>query len=235
MFFKEMEYLAIIWKTIGGEKIYKTPSGWPLTRKARELADKFDKILCREIKKISKQLQQEGYFGMKPGLPKYYLLGKSLQFVKDLKYRSICDPDIENIWRAFYDYAPKLAQRKMPKTDERSIGKRNFFLMCYRLGQLSNETVEKLGTWTNYEDVYMVFAASPHLWKDWARLLNWIISKSEEEGKINREMLRKTLKAFRKILGKKSRFKRETTVLSDAELTMLLNSAVNSLHSNNIT
>ena len=199
--------MAIIWKTVNGEKIYKTPSGLPLTRKSRELADKFDKILSRKIREVNKQLRKEGYFKMKLGLPKYYLLGKSLQFIKDINYRSKCDPDIENIWRALYDYAPKLAQRKMPKSEERTIGKRNFFLMCYRLGQLSDEPVEKLGTWTNYEDIYMVFAASPHLWKDWGWLLNWIISKSEEQGKINRDMLRKTLKAFRKILGKKPHFK----------------------------
>ena len=38
-------------------------------------------------------------------------------------------------------------------------------------------------------------------------------------------MLRQTLKAFRKVLGKKPKMKRDTTVLSDAELTRLLDSA----------
>jgi hypothetical protein len=226
MRFFERVNLAIIWKTSDGEKIYKTPSGWPLTKKARELADEFDGILRRKISRIIKQLRREGYFKMKPGLVKYYRLGKSLQFVKDLRLRSKCDPDLENVWRALYDYAPELSQRKMPKSQERSSGKRNFFLMCFRLGQLSDKTIEKMGTWTNYEDIYMAFAGSPHLWKDWERLLNWILTNSEENGKINRDRLRRTLRALRKVLGKKPRVKRDTTVLSDAELLRLLESAI---------
>lgn len=221
--------MAVIWKTASGEKAYKTPSGWPLTKKARELADEFDGILSRKVKRIIRQLRKEGYFKMKPSLSKYHHLGKSLQFVKDLRLRSKCDPDLENIWQAFYYYAPSLAQRKMPKSEERTVGKRNFFLMCYRLGQLSDETVKKMGTWTNYEDIYMVFAGSPYLWKDWGRLLKWILTKSEENGRIDRNMLRKTLKALRKVLGKKPRVKRDTTVLSDAELLRLLESAMDNL------
>lgn len=218
--------MAVIWKTSDGERIYKAPSGWSLIgKRPRELADEFDKILSRKMQRLVKQLRKEGYFKMKPGLPKYYQLGKSLQFIKDLRLRSKCDPDLENIWRALYDYAPRLAQRKIPKSEERSVGKRNFFLMCYWLGQVSEYTVEKLGTWTNYEDIYMAFAGSPHLWKDWGRLLDWILTKSEENGRIDRDKLRQTLRAFRKVLGKKPKMKRDTTVLSDAELTKLLDSA----------
>jgi hypothetical protein len=221
--------LAIIWKTPSGEKIYKTPSGWPLTKKAHELADEFDKILYRKMKRTIRELRKEGYFKMEPGLPKYYHLGKALQFIRDLRLRSKVDPDLENIWRALYDYAPQLAQRKMPKSEERSIGKRNFFLMCFRLGQLPDKTVERLGTWTNYEDIYMAFAGSPYLWNDWERLLSWILTKSEANGKISRNLLRKTLRAMRKVLGRRPRVKRDTTVLSDAELLKFLNFAVDSL------
>ena len=214
--------MAIIWKTPQGERKYKQPSGWPLTKKAQEMADECDRILGRRVEKMIRQLRKEGYFKMKPGLAKYYHLGKSLHFVKDLKLLSKCDPDLENIWRAFYDYAPKLAQRKMPKSEERTVGKRNFFLMCYRLGQLSEHTVEKMGTWTNWEDIYMAFAGSPHLWKDWKRLLDWILTKSEENGRIDRDKLRKTLRILRKAMGKKSKVKRDTTVLTDSELSKFL-------------
>jgi len=217
--------LAVIWKTSQGEKIYKTPSGWPLTKKAREMADVFDKILSREIEKLTKQLRKEGYFKMKPGLAKYYRLGKALQFVKDLKLLSKCDPDLENIWRAFYDYAPRLAPRKLPNSEERTVGKRNFFLTCYRLGQLNEKTVEKMGNWSNWGDIYMVFAGNPQLWKDWERLVEWISAKSEENGKIDRNKLRQTLKVVRKALGKKPKIKRDTTVLTDNELYLFLNSA----------
>jgi hypothetical protein len=221
--------MAVIWKTPQGERIFRTPSGWPLTKKAQEMANQFDRILSRRIERLVKQLRKDGYFKMKPGLTKYYHLGKSLQFVKELKLISKCDPDLENIWRAFYDYAPKLAQRKMPKSEERTVGKRNFFLMCYRLGQLSDHTVERLNTWTNWEDIYMAFAGSPHLWKDWERLLDWILIKSEENGRIDRNILRQTLRILRKTLGKKSKVKRDTTVLSDAELLKLLDAATKSI------
>lgn len=222
--------MAVIWKTSQGEKIYKTPSGWPLTKKARELADEFDRILSRKIGKLIKQLRKEGYFKMKPGLAKYYRLGKSLQFVKDLKLRSKCDPDLENIWRAFYDYAPKLAPRKLPSSEERTVGKRNFFLTCYRLGQLSDKTVEKMGNWSNWGDIYMVFAGNPQLWKDWERLLSWILIKSENNGKIERDKLRKTLRILRKVMGKKSEVKRDITVLTDDELYKLLDSATKNIN-----
>jgi hypothetical protein len=227
---KSFEYvvvfnLAVLWKTPQGEKIYKTPSGWPLTKKAREQADEFDKILNRKIRRLMKQLRKEGYFKMKPGLPKYHRLGRYLQFVKDLKLRSKCDPDLENIWRAFYDYAPRLAQRKLPKSEERTVGKRNFFLMCYRLGLLSEKAVERMGNWSNWEDIYMVFAGNPQLWKDWERLLSWILRNSENNGKIEREKLRRTLRFFRKLMGKRSKIKRDTTVLTDDELSALLDSA----------
>lgn len=222
--------LAVIWKTSQGEKIYKTPSGWPLTKKAREMADEFDTILTRKMKKVIKQLHKEKYFKMKPGLPKYYLLGKSLQFVKNLKLRSKCDPDLENIWRAFYDYAHKLAPRKLPSSLERTVGKRNFFLMCYRLGQLPEETVEKMGNWSNWGDIYMVFAGNPQLWKDWERLLDWVLIKSEDNGRIDRARLRQTLRILRKVLGKKSEVKRDTTVLTDNELYKLLDSTANNIN-----
>lgn len=216
--------MAIVWKTSDGERIYKTPTGWPLTKKARELADEFDGILGRKMEKMIKQLRKEGYFKVKPGLSKYCHLGKSLQFLKDLRLRSKCDPDLESIWRALYDYAPKLAPRKLPSSQERTVGKRNFFLMCYRLGQLSDKTVEKMGNWSNWGDIYMAFVGNPQLWKDWERLLGWILAKSEDNGRIDRGKLRQALRTMRKIIGKKSRVKRDTTVLNDTELYELLDS-----------
>lgn len=221
--------MAVIWKTSKGEKIYKTPSGWSLTKKARELADEFDRILGRNMERLIKQLRKEGYFKMKPGLAKYYRLGKALQFIKDLKSRSRCDPDLENIWRALYDYAPKLAPRKLPSSEERTVGKRNFFLMCHRLGQLREETVEKMGNWSNWGDIYMVFAGNPRLWDDWERLVVWILQKSELNGKIQRDKLRQTLRSFRKIMGKRSSVKRDTTILTDAELHKLLDFTVKNM------
>lgn len=213
---------AIIWKTSEGEKEYVTPSGWPLTKKARKLAEQFDVILARKMRKVKKMLRKQGYFRMKPGLSKYHLLGKSLQVLDDLKLLSKCDPDRENIWRALYDYAPKLAPRKMPASEERSVGKRNFFLNSYRLGQLSQDTLEKMGTWSNWQDVYMVFAGNPRLWEDWKRVLDWILKRSDKNGKINRTKLREALKVVRKAVGKRAKVKRDTTVLTDSELNELL-------------
>ena len=222
-FLEEVAELAVVWRTAEGEKRYVTPSGWPLTKKGRKLAVEFDSVLSKKMTKVKKELKKQGYFKMKPGLPKYYLLGKALQFVEKLKLRSKCDPDLENIWRALYDHAPKLAPRKIPASEQRTVGKRNFFLNCYRLGQLSQDTIEKLGTWSNWEDIYMVFAANPKLWEDWERLLGWTLKRSEKNGRINRRKLRESLKVLRNAVGKRAKVKRNTTVLTDSELYELLN------------
>jgi len=214
--------LAVVWRTSEGEKKYVTPSGWPLTKKARELAEKLDSVLNRKMDRVMKELRKQGYFKMKPGLSKYHVLGKTLQFLGPLELRKRCDPDFENIWRALYDYAPKLAPRKMPASEQRTVGKRNFFLNCYRLGQLSDDTVEKMGNWSNWEDIYMVFAANPKLWEDWERLLGWILKRAEKNGKIDRGKLRETLKTLRKVVGERTKVKRDTTVLTDSELYELL-------------
>ena len=217
-----MTQLAVVWRTAEGEKKYVTPSGWPLTKKAHELAEEFDSILSKKMNQVKKDLRKQGYFKMKPGLSKYYLLGKALQFLENLELRPKCDPDLENIWRALYDHAPKLAPRKMPASEERTVGKRNFFLNSYRLGQLSQDTLEKMGTWSNWEDIYMVFAANQKLWEDWERLLSWILKSSEKSGKIDRSKLREALKVLRKAVGKKAKVKRDTTVLTNSELYKLL-------------
>ncbi len=217
--------MAVVWRTPEGEKRYVTPSGWPLTKEARELADKFDAVLQKRLVQVKKKLRKQGYFRMKPGLSKYHLLGKALQFLTPLELRKKSDPDFENIWRALYDYSPKLAPRKMPTSEERTVGKRNFFLNCYRLGQLSDQTVERMGNWSNWEAIYMVFAGNPKLWADWERILDWTLKKSEKDGRVDRGELRETLKTLRKVLGKKGPIKRDTTVLTDSELQRLLDDA----------
>jgi len=215
---REVLKSAVIWKTSEGEKEYVTPSGWPLTKKARELAEKFDRILTKKMNEVKKSLRKQGYFKMRPGLTKYHLLGKALQGLDDLELLATCDPDRENIWRALYDYVPKLAPRKMPASEERTVGKRNFFLNSYRLGQLSKDVLKKMGTWSNWEGIYMVFAGNPKLWDDWERLLGWILKGSEKNGKIDRSKLRRTLKVVRKAVGKRAKVKRDTTILTDSEL-----------------
>jgi hypothetical protein len=214
--------LAVVWRTSEGEKRYITPSGWPLTKQARELAEEFDDVLHKKIGRVQKELRKQGYFKMKPGLSKYHLLGKALQFLGPLEIRKKCDPDFENIWRALYDYAPKLAPRRMPASEDRTVGKRNFFLNSYRLGQLSQDTLEKMGTWSNWEDIYMVFVANPKLWEDWERLLGWTLERSEKNGKMDRSKLREALKVVRKAVGKRTKVKRDTTVLTTSELYELL-------------
>lgn len=215
--------LAVVWRTPKEEKEYVTPSGWPLTKSARLLADKFDDELTKKMTEIEKKLRRQSYFKMKPCLQKYYLLGKALQTLDELELLSKCDPDRENIWRALYDKAPKLAPRKIPKSEDRAVGKRNFFLNCYRLGKLSRDTVEEMGTWSNWGDIYMVFAANPKLWEDWKRLLKWILERSQKEGKVDRQKLREALKVLRKTIGKKAKPPRDTTVLAETELHNLLN------------
>lgn len=218
-----MHNLAIVWRTPEGEKRYVTPAGWPLTKEGRLLAGKLDEDLKKKISALREKLKTQGFFKMRPGLEKYHLLGVVLQELDDLTLLSKCDPDRENIWRALYDYAPDLAPRKLPTSEERAVGKRNFFLNTYRLGKLSEETIEKIGAWSNWHDIYMVFAANPKLWEDWERFLKWILSMSEKEGAVDRGRLRKTLKIVRKVVGKRAKPQRDTTVLTTSELYQLLN------------
>lgn len=214
--------MAVVWRTPEGEKRYITPSGWPLSKEARLLADEFDNELHKKIGEMRDKLKKESYFKMQPGLKKYHLLGRILQGLDDLKLLSKCDPDRENIWRALYDCAPDLAPRELPASEARAVGKRNFFLNSYHLGKLSEDTLEKIGAWSNWQDIYMVFAANPKLWEDWERLLKWILEESEKGGKVHRGKLRKTLKVLRKNVGKRAKPQRDTTVLTDSELYELL-------------
>ncbi|MFX0199994.1 MAG: hypothetical protein ACFFCW_28065 [Candidatus Hodarchaeota archaeon] len=216
--------MAIVWKTSKGEKLYVTPSGWPLTKEARLLADKFDQELRKEIDLTRAKLKKQGYFKLKPGLEKYYLLGKELQRINNLGLLSKCDPDRENLWRALYDYAPDFAPQKLPTSEERAVGKRNFFLIAYRLGKVSTKTLKKIQTWGNWHDIYMSFVGHSKLWEDWERLLKWILVKSVIKGKVDRTKLRKTLKIMRKVIGKRAKPPRDTTVLTTHELYELLNS-----------
>jgi hypothetical protein len=71
----------------------------------------------------------------------------------------------------------------------------------------------------------MVFVGNPQSWKDWERILRWILTKSEFGGRIGLDKLRQTLKPVRRIIGKKSKVRRDTTVLTEKELHVLLDSA----------
>lgn len=210
--------MAIIWRTPKDEKIYVTPSGYPLTKEAHALADKFDIIFKNKLEELVEELSEEGYFTFKNKLLKYHLLGKKLGMIDDLELLSKCDPDKEHIWRALYDYVPELAPKKMPTNINRITGKRNFFLNSYMLGKMDESSLAKIGVWSNWDAIYMIFAANPYLWEDWRRILRWILKKSLKEGKLNRELLRLNLKVIRRSLGKRAKIKMDPTVLSDSEL-----------------
>ncbi len=214
--------MAVIWRTKENEKIYVTPSGWPLTKQAHKLADDLDNILISKIENLKNELKQEGYFDIKNDLEKYYLLGKKLHFLDDIELLSKCDPDRENIWRALYDYVPDLAPNILPKEKARTTGKRNFFLCCYKLGKLNKKTRNRIGSWSNWQEVYLVFSGNPRLWEDWERLLEWILSRTEKKGAMTKSNIRDILTILRKSIGKRAKIKRDTTVLTIDELYKLL-------------
>ena len=75
--------MAIIWRTPLDEKIYVTPSGYPLTKEAHLLADKFDIILKKKLKKLVKQLIEEEYCKLENPRARVYVL----DFIKQIKKR----------------------------------------------------------------------------------------------------------------------------------------------------
>lgn len=213
--------MAVIWRKKSGFKVYVTPSGQPPTQEEIELAKEYDKELQERVHEVTLSLREKGFFEMQHKMKKWHMLGKELQFLDNMDLRSKCDPHMENTWKAFYDLAPHLAPTKRVPTDkQRVVGRRNHFYVCYLLGKMPWNQVKNL-TWANWNDIYMAFSLD--MWKDGSRLLKWVIDKSSIGGKITRRRLRLALKGLRRAVGQRAKIPKDTTVLSNGELTELLN------------
>jgi len=204
--------LAVIWKTKYGNR-YVNPGNAPLSEADINRAKEYDEFLRQKMKDIKVTLKMRGFFAMKGGIKKWYLLGEQLQFLDDAPLRKICDPDMDLTWRALYDIAPELSPTgKLPREKERAEGARNHYLMCYRLARFDSlDAFEKSGiNWQKFNDVCMSFG--PTQMKDRKRLLEWL---GIGEKKAN---FRLALQAIRQMSGIKSIHKTDTTLLSKEEL-----------------
>ena len=209
--------MGIAIKKSGKTKYIKQRGTAPLSYKERKSSDLYAKELKNRIKEIKVSLKKEGFFEMENNLEKWLLLGKALQFLKDSELRKMADPDLEYTWSAFYALAPELAPvSETPKDSSRVIGKRNHFLICYRLAQLSPAVFVKLPSWRDFNDIYM--SLTPLAWEDADRIIEWVLLKSTEAGKTGSSKFRKALIAVRKTVGVRSKHKLYTKILSKDEL-----------------
>ena len=218
--------MGITIKKGGTTKYIKGRGAAPLSYEERKISDSYSEELKTKISDIKAKLKKEGFFEMKNDLKKWLLLGRELQFLKESELRKVADPDLLYTWQALYVYAPELAPKPdIPTEEGRAIGKRNHFLICYRLAQLDQATFNKLTSWRDFNDIYMSFTTLA--WEDADRLIDWILFKSSEGGNFRKELV-----AVRATVGKRSKHKLYTKLLSREELFSKLDKVYANLKTN---
>jgi hypothetical protein len=115
----------------------------------------------------------------------------------------------------------------LPKEKARTTGKRNFFLCSYILGKLNEKTRDRIGSWSNWQEIYRVFSVTLDYGKI-GRDYGMDTIQNGKKGAMTRSNVGDTLTILRKSLGKRAKIKRDTTVLSKDELFELLDTSVRS-------
>jgi len=211
--------MAIAIETKKGFKTYITIDGHPPTRQDIKRADRYERQLKQKMMQVTTKLEMRGFFREANDLKKWYDLGRQLQFLKEMPMRKRCDPTFTYTWQILYNIAPQLTPTgRGPKTQEYVTGRKNHFYLCYLLAQTPWKQVYQLN-WSTWTEIYL--ALTPEVRQD-RRVVEWIIQKIIVDGKPNRQRLRRTLKAVRKIAGQKSKPLKDTTVFTDKELIILL-------------
>lgn len=207
--------------TVGGKKlrakVFKTESQRPLTREAREQAEKLDQFIEDSMREIEQEMENLKLLELKnrPGVLRlWYEVGRRLSFVEMTSLVSA--QDRQYIWRALYDHAGKLSPSIDPPTRASSL--RNHFRYCYLLANKfpDFEYVEGVGDWRSWIDLF----DSPTIQND-DRIVEWIASKYSSSNYAEPHWLRKLINAIRSefpALGAAT----DTTVLSPAELSQRL-------------
>ncbi len=203
--------------TIGGKKlrakVFKAESQRPLTREAKEQAEKLDQFIEEKMREIEREMDKLGLLTLKnrPGVLRlWYEVGKRLSFVETTNLVSA--QDRQYIWRALYDHAGRLSPGLDPPT--RASSPSNHFRYCYLLASKfpDFEYVEGVGAWRSWIDLF----DSPTIQND-ERIVEWIASKYSSSNYSETNWLRRLINAIRNefpALGAST----DTTVLSDAEL-----------------
>lgn len=201
------ENRTIAGKVVRGVKVYK--SDRPVTREAREQAEKLDRFLQKKMSEIGRKMKERGLLAKKgkPGvLQLWYQVGKHLDFVMDPSIVPV--EDRKYVWRALYDHAGPLHEGPIPVRVQRSP-KTSHFRYCYLLASKFDwEFVRSAGNWT----AWVEFFDSPVIHQD-ERIIEWLGSKQKHVTGSRQDWVRELTKAIRNRLKNK-----DTSVFTDEEL-----------------
>jgi hypothetical protein len=217
--------------SVGGKrvlpKIYKSESQRPLTKSAKDQAQKLDDLIGTRMQHIEsemrtlKLLELKGHRGV---LRLWYEVGKRLSFVESTDL--VSNEDRKYIWRALYDHAGELAPVN-PRPDQAAIAQyrraenvRNHFRYCYLIATKFSDIdfVESVGDWSSWIDLL----DSPTIQHD-ERILEWIASKQPGplRHSTRKDWLRKIINGIRREFPAAGAMT-DTTVLDDDELKQRL-------------
>lgn len=207
--------MAIILR-VEGEKTYQPG----VTDKAeRQRAEEIDQRLADGIAALEKSLRERGMVrrGKKVDAARvWYEFGTLLNQIGD-----DCDifggPDEPNYWLAVHDHVSDDFQKEwtLSKTGDPL---RNHFRICGRMARYPWETVQQVGTWALWRDI---FRYNRQLVED-KRVLDWVIDVLKRHSGPGHKAMRPFLEEVRRRIQNK-----ETDVLSDDELRALLADAEN--------
>jgi len=166
------------------ENVEKYRSGKNLvTKEDIELADKNDKILHDEIKKIENEMEKLGYLKLKgkkgEALRLWYEVGVRLRPLLDgLEVNS---DDRKFLFRAIYDHAGNLAPGA-PKKRANETPETSHFSYCYKLGPFSWDFVSQAGDWTTWSELF-----DSELFRKDNRLIEWLATKQNEKSRTSQQ------------------------------------------------
>ena len=216
---------------VGGKTIlasvYKSESQRPLTKSAKDKANKLDDLIEQRMCDIENEMEKRGLLALKSRrgvLRLWYEVGKRLSFVEGTDL--VAAEDRKFIWRALYDHAGKLAPTPPYSSPDRSASRRadeprNHFRYCYLIAKKfpDFDFVESVGDWSSWIDLL----DSPTIQND-ERILEWIASKQQSSSENSRvDWLRKIINGIRgqfPAVGAMT----DTTVFTERELRRKLES-----------
>jgi len=216
---------------VGGKKvpakIYRSESQRPLTKSAREQAQKLDELILHEMHDIENDMQRRKLLelkGRRGVLRLWYEVGKRLSFVQ--RTDLVPTEDRRYIWRALYDHAGKLAPipphpGSGTPENRRADDLRNHFRYCYLIAEKFSDFdfVESVGDWSSWIDLL----DSPTIQND-ERILEWIASKQQSSSEDSRvDWLRKVINGIRREFPASGSMT-DTAILNDKELRQKLES-----------
>ena len=172
-------------------KVYKTDR--PLTRAAKEQADKLDVILEGKMTEILKEIKSLNIITLKnkPGVIKlWYEVGIRLSFIEDTKI--IPAEDRKYVWRALYDHTKELRPGEINVRAEKRP-ENSHFAYCYYLSKYPWNFVKYAGNWT----AWVEFFDSEVIRND-KRIIEWLGSQQQFANSSLQDWLRKLTREVRR-------------------------------------